>query len=180
MSVVDVGFVRILDEWEDEHCYFYAMEGCRGGELFQYIKDQHTKGSLQSWVTSQSRMAQRAMKENNEWTLMVKTMFRQLVDCVAWMHARGVCHLDLSLENSMIHDRRKKHVKIIDFGLGKYFGKDDLISINKSYNKKKTQQSGNPTRMSIKPKYSKLDVSQLDFTNNQRVGKTGYMAPEVA
>ena len=153
------------------------MEGCRGGELFQYIKDQHTKGSLQSWVTSQSRLAQRPMKENNEWTLMVKTMFRQLVDCVKWMHDRGVCHLDLSLENSMIHDRRKKHVKIIDFGLGRYFGNDDLRAINRKYNQDKSDPAN--AGRSIRPQYSNVNVNSLNFANNQRVGKTGYMAPEV-
>ena len=138
----------MLGEWEDEHCYFVATEGCRGGEVFQYVKYQFTKSSLAPWVVQQSRMTQRPMKENNAWTLMVKTIFRQLVECVAWMHLRGVCHLDLSLENTMIHDRRRKSIKILDFGLANYFGTHN-----------------NPEK--------------LDFTNNGKVGKPGYMAPEV-
>ena len=164
------GFKKILDKWEDEHCYFVAIQGCRGGELFQYIKDQHTKGLLKSWATTQSQTIQKPLKQDNEWTLMVKILFRQIVDTVAWIHSNGVCHLDLSLDNIMIHNRRTKHVKIICIGeLGKYFGKDNLLKMMpRKYDNE-----------CAKTNYSAIDESQLDFTCNRRVGKTGYMAPEV-
>jgi len=138
----DPGFVRILDEWEDQHCYFYAMEGCQGGELFEYIKNMHTRDFMASYTQQQMNQTQECMLQPNPWIKSVRHMFRQLVECVSWMHSKGVCHLDLSLENTMIFDLPSQTIKIIDFGLA-------LRSLD-----------GN-------------------FLNNKRVGKTGYMAPEV-
>jgi len=135
------GFVRILDEWEDEHCFFYAMECCEGGELFEYVKNVHTQ-LMAKYAFEQQNLPQEILKEPTDWIKLVRDMFRQIVDCVSWMHKKKVCHLDLSLENTMICDTTKQLVKIIDFGLGKHFTDDD-------------------------------------FSYDKRVGKTGYMAPEV-
>ena len=115
------GFARILDEWEDKDCYLYAMEMC-AGELFQFVKGNHSKGAVANYTRKQARGKQVEMAAPNEWVKVVQHMFRQLVGCVAWMHSKGVCHLDLSLENAMIASRSAKHgnlVKIIDFGLAK-------------------------------------------------------------
>jgi len=139
------GFAKILDEWSDKDCYLYAMEMCRDGELFEYIKGEHAKGAVAHFTRQQARGKQIEMAEANEWIKVVQHMFRQLAECTAWMHSKGVCHLDMSLENAMIASKSSKYgnqIKIIDFGLAKYY-------------------------------------SDGNFTNNRRVGKTSYMAPEV-
>eukprot|EP01084_Bolivina_argentea_P013853 25952_1 len=140
-----LGFVRLLDEWEDKDCFLYAMEMCRGGELFEYIKGMHSDGAVAHYTRQQSRLKQEEMEEGNDWIKAVQHMFAQIVSCMAWIHSKGVCHLDLSLENAMIFSRSKKQgntIKIIDFGLAKYYPNGK-------------------------------------FTNNCRVGKISYMAPEV-
>ena len=54
-------------------------------------------------------------------------MFKQICDGVQWMHAHNYCHLDLSLENTMIADKKTLRVKIIDFGLAKKFEDGNFI-----------------------------------------------------
>ena len=95
---------------------------------------------------------QEALKSNDahQWLIDVRGIFRQLVKAVYWMHDQGVVHLDISLENTMIYKVKGLEVKIIDFGLAKQF---DYKNPNK-------------------PK-------DALFQNDQRVGKRGYMAPEV-
>jgi len=82
------GFVRIFDEWEDENCYFYAMENCKGGDLFEYIKTKHTEDAGAKYTLEQQKLPQEVLKESNEWIKSVRHMFRQLVDCVSWMHKK--------------------------------------------------------------------------------------------
>jgi len=115
------GIVRILDEWEDKYCYYYAMEHCQGGELFEYIKKIHASEQMIQYGIEQQKLPQEPLKIDNEWIKSVRQMFRQIVDCVSWIHNKNICHLDLSLENIMIFDSKNMYVKIIDFGLSSYF-----------------------------------------------------------
>eukprot|EP01084_Bolivina_argentea_P066164 120618_1 len=124
------GFVQYLDEWESKHCYLYAMEMCQGGELFDYIKDIHTKGPVSKFMRKQSRLKQELMSSTNEWIKIVQHIFQQLVSCTAWLHSKRVCHLDMSLENTMISNRKQLTVKIIDFGVAKYYP-DEIFQYDK-------------------------------------------------
>jgi len=125
------GFVKLLDEWDDENCYNYAMEMCRGGELFEYIKGLHADSALSTWTRRQAQQPQKPMKEANQWIKEVQHMFWQVASCTAWMHSKGVCHLDMSLENAMIGSRSKKRgveVKIIDFGVAKLYPNHKFVA----------------------------------------------------
>merc|ERR1712087_885011 len=55
----------------------------------------------------------------------MRNVFQQCVECVFWMHSKGVCLLDLSLENTQpnIHDfvTRERCVKFRDFELCRKF-----------------------------------------------------------
>ena len=77
------GFVRLIDEWEDKDCYLYAMEYCRDGELFEYIKGMHSDGAVAHYTRQQSRLRQEEMKEANEWIKVVQHMFQQIVSVTA-------------------------------------------------------------------------------------------------
>jgi len=122
------GFVRILDEWEDKYCYYYAMEYCQGGELFEHVKKIHANEQMIQYGIKQQKLPQEPLKIDNEWIKSVRQMFRQLVDCVSWMHKKSICHLDLSLENTMIYDSKNLYVKIIDFGLSSYFPNGNFVN----------------------------------------------------
>ena len=114
-----------IAEWEDAGCYYYAMEYCEG-ELFDFITKTHSAPTFRSFVTQQSHKAQVPMSTPNTWVRSVAGMFGQICEAVQWMHERGYCHLDLSLENTMISDRNTLRVKIIDLGLTQHFADGDF------------------------------------------------------
>jgi len=135
------GYVRCIESWEDENCCYLAMEYCGAGELFNFIRDKHKKGDASEKIVLQE---QKCQQTSTEWSLCVQSMFSQLVNTVSWMHSNKTCHLDLSLENTMIISIEKDYqvkLKIIDFGLARRF--------------------------------------EPNQTFNEKVGKIGYMAPEV-
>ena len=149
---VDPGFAQILCHWKTKKCYYYAMEHCEA-ELFKHISGAFSKGgTMYNILVQQKSRPQVALTSNDahQWLAEVRSIFRQCVKTVYWMHEKGVCHLDLSLENTMIYKVKGLKIKIIDFGLGKFY----------DYN--------NPA----KPK-------DALFQNDKKVGKRGYMAPEV-
>lgn len=115
---------------EAELFKFISQSFASGGAMFQRI--QATANAPQIPLTT---------NDAHQWLRQIRGVFRQCVQCVFWMHEKGVCHLDLSLENTMIFKMDTLWVKIIDFGVAKRFDKH--------------------------------------FYNYERVGKIGYMAPEV-
>jgi serine/threonine protein kinase len=51
---------------------------------------------------------------------------RQIIIAIKHLHDQGICHRDLKLENIMIETKeltKEPLIKIIDFGLAKYFNK---------------------------------------------------------
>jgi len=114
------GIVKGIDEWDDEHCYYYAMEYCEG-ELFDYISKTHTQPDYRKYVDAEASKEQIAMQTANQWVKNVAKMFKQICLAVQFLHSHGYCHLDLSLENTMIYDLNTLAVKVIDFGLMQKF-----------------------------------------------------------
>ena len=73
------------------------------------------------------------------WRKVVKEIFKQMVECVAFIHNKNVCHFDISLENWLISDvemevlqhekSEKEHlffqkniqIKLCDFGVSQLF-----------------------------------------------------------
>lgn len=119
------GIARGLGEWEDEHCYYYAMEHCEA-ELFDHISKHHQSARHRRFVKAEEQKEQIAVREPTEWTQTVASMFKQICETVQWMHSKGYCHLDLSLENTMISNLSQLKVKIIDLGLTKHFPNGDF------------------------------------------------------
>ena len=146
----DDGFCRIIYEWETDDCFYYAMQFCEA-ELFKFISNSFAQnGKMYKYMKKETSKQQIPCDSNNahDWLTQIRNIFKQCVQCVYWMHVKGVCHLDLSLENTMIYKVDGLKVKIIDFGLAKH------------YDYKNNEKDAN-------------------FLNDKRVGKRGYMAPEV-
>eukprot|EP01084_Bolivina_argentea_P238879 401363_1 len=146
----DEGFVRIIHQWETDDCFYYAMQWCEA-ELFKFIsKSFAAGGTMFQYMKRETNKQQIPCSRNNahEWLANIQNIFRQCVKCMYWMQLKGVCHLDLSLENTMIFKVDGLKVKIIDFGLAKHYD------------------------------YKNNEKDAL-FRNDKRVGKRGYMAPEV-
>ena len=148
----DAGFVRLLHDWETKKYYYYSMEHCEKA-LFQYISRAFARGGkMHGEIKGALNRPQEPLKSNDahQWLIEVRNMFRQLVRTVYWLHEQGVVHLDIALENTMIYKMKGMKLKIIDFGLAKQF------------------DHKNPHK-----------AKDALFQNDQRVGKRGYMAPEV-
>ncbi|BDA41023.1 Calcium/calmodulin-dependent protein kinase type 1 [Coccomyxa sp. Obi] len=45
----------------------------------------------------------------------------QLLSSIAYLHANGICSRDLKLENILMVDKKSNRIKIIDFGLSRFF-----------------------------------------------------------
>lgn len=55
-------------------------------------------------------------------------LIRDVLEGVAYLHEHGVVHRDLKLENLLLVDEQlDSAVKIADFGLSKFFGKDESV-----------------------------------------------------
>eukprot|EP01084_Bolivina_argentea_P173075 299763_1 len=85
------------------------------------------------------------------WTNVVKIIFKQMIECIEYIHSKGIAHFDVSLENFLINDVQvnvlqnpenpKKYkvifdldniqIKLIDFGLAQAFQNDIFLTEKK-------------------------------------------------
>lgn len=79
-----------------------VMELVSGGDLFAMVN------------------AQRGFAED-----AARFYFRQLMLGLSALHARGICHRDLKLENVLVTSDNPPTLKICDFGFGKQIQADD-------------------------------------------------------
>lgn len=98
--------VRVFDAFEDDRTLFIVMEYVKGGELFDFIVDN---GCFEEGAA--------------------RSIFRQMLEAVNWLHARGISHRDLKPENILLQPKGSAYdaapeqttvdgwkVKISDFG----------------------------------------------------------------
>lgn len=55
------------------------------------------------------------------------SIIHDVLDAVAYMHARGITHRDLKFENIMFSSPETDAVKVIDFGLSKKYSKEEQL-----------------------------------------------------
>lgn len=94
--------VRLLGAFEMEMAWSFPMELCPGGDLLDKItRDEHYSEDV------------------------ARRFVRQLAEGIAHMHAQGVVHRDLKLENLMLSSREDDgdgvQVKLSDFDLACFF-----------------------------------------------------------
>lgn len=99
--------VKFFDVVETKSHLCILMEWIPGGELFQYVT---VRGKLSECET--------------------KIIMKQLLLVVDFLHAHGVVHRDLKLENVIVDSRFHDPVsiKLIDFGLARTFKSNQLLS----------------------------------------------------
>eukprot|EP00469_Lotharella_globosa_P010900 CAMPEP_0167773360 /NCGR_PEP_ID=MMETSP0111_2-20121227/1375_1 /TAXON_ID=91324 /ORGANISM="Lotharella globosa, Strain CCCM811" /LENGTH=525 /DNA_ID=CAMNT_0007662985 /DNA_START=328 /DNA_END=1905 /DNA_ORIENTATION=- len=84
---------RFIGDFTFGFCHYLVMENCEGGDLHSYV------------------LKQKGLKDQRECA----SIFSQLLSSVAFLHSRGVCHLDLSLENLVLARDNPPQIKLIDF-----------------------------------------------------------------
>eukprot|EP01083_Nonionella_stella_P099171 278858_1 len=131
--------VKYLNGFESNDSYFLVMQ------------DGHH--SLFNFTQSIHQYIESGHIEVADWHRMVKIIVKQMVECIEYIHSKGVCHFDISLENFLIdnidvqvHQKDGKSkvkfcfedtptVKLCDFGIAEYFPNGDFTS-NKFCGKK--------------------------------------------
>eukprot|EP01084_Bolivina_argentea_P168155 291684_1 len=70
---------------------FYLIMEDGGSDLFDFIKKAHGLISMD-------------IIHMNDWHKVVKIIFKQMIECIEFIHSKNVCHFDISLENFLIND----------------------------------------------------------------------------
>merc|ERR1711971_243340 len=98
---------KLLETYETQQVMYFVMECCEGGEVFDRIMDAGT--------ISEQKTA---------------NIIRQVCSALLYAHHRGIAHRDLKPENICFVDAdpNKTQVKVIDWGLGFYFGQGRMSS----------------------------------------------------
>jgi len=101
-SLQHQGIVRFEDWFETEDSLYLVMEFVPGGDLFRSVVREGI---------FQENQAQR--------------LFREICEAVSYLHAKGIVHRDLKLENILMteQDRRTTHIKVTDFGIARHAGR---------------------------------------------------------
>ena len=95
--------INFYEIYKDDKHFHIVTEFCEGGELFEHIIE---KGRLTE-------------KEAAIIVLKIASAIRHL-------HERNICHRDLKPENVLFEVKGKRQeIKVIDFGLSKYFNDDN-------------------------------------------------------
>lgn len=98
---------KLLETYEQGRFMFFVMEWCEGGEVFDRIMEH---GQI----------------EQQETALLVK----QVASALQYAHNRGIAHRDMKPENICFcsQDTDNNQIKVIDWGLGFYFGEARMKS----------------------------------------------------
>jgi len=94
LSMDHPNIVRVMDAYEYQGRLDLVMERMEGGELFDRAQQKHTFSELEA-----------------------ADVARQILAALSHMHARGVAHRDVKLENVMFERSGGDHMKMVDLGV---------------------------------------------------------------
>ena len=93
---------RTYEYFEDQGNYYIVMEYCKGGDLFEKVKEIHKFEESQA-----------------------SEVMSQLLSGVNYLHSKGIQHRNLKLANLLLMDKDSLNLKIIDFDSATFMGSDD-------------------------------------------------------
>lgn len=99
--------VRLVDVYESEEYLWLVMENMKGGELFRR-------------VTKKKRFDEKTAAETC-WQMLL---------AVKYLHAEGIVHRDLKLENFLYETVDGDHLKLIDFGFSKIWNPSTKMQLS--------------------------------------------------
>ena len=70
--------------------------------------------SLFSFVAKAHKFITLGMIDIPQWWKICKIIFKQMIECIEFIHKHNICHMDLSLENIVINDISIKYNKSHD------------------------------------------------------------------
>ena len=91
--------VKLYEVYKDEKYLYFVMEYLEGANLYEgFIK-----------------------KNDDVNEKRIRDMFYQIIKAVQYMHKNGIAHRDIKPENIMFINNNSDKIKLIDFGVSKYF-----------------------------------------------------------
>jgi len=98
---------KLLETYEQGRFLYFVMELCEGREVFDRIMDN---GQIEEATTAD--------------------IVKQSASALKYAHTRGIAHRDMKPENICFatNDPKDNHIKVIDWGLGFYFGEARMSS----------------------------------------------------
>jgi len=141
--------LHLLGQCEDAEFFYTVLEFCEKGEFFDIL-----------------------IKQSKFSDDMAAKYFIQMLYGVAYMHACGIAHLDLSLENCLMD--ADDNLKICDFGVARFIpytcDKNNVHALAKQGD---VYSEFNPHKLP--------HAYEVSFPGSSRnkPGKLGYMAPEI-
>lgn len=94
--------VRIYETFETDKYHMIILEYVCGGDLMSYVRKRNY------------------LSEN-----VARFLFRQLIEALKYMHAQGIVHRDIKLDNILLDVDR--NIKICDFGVSKLNPKNSIM-----------------------------------------------------
>ncbi|CAK4698992.1 hypothetical protein LEN26_002220 [Aphanomyces euteiches] len=102
--------LRLVADFDTKEAHHFVVEYCSKGDLFDVLyKAPGCRFDL----------------------TQAQTYFRQIVSAVAFLHAKGYAHRDLSFENVLVND--KNECKLMDFGLAVDLYTPQTAEVGKPY-----------------------------------------------
>lgn len=144
--------IRLLDVLETENNYYLITTYCNGGEFID-------------------RIEQRKQLSENE----VRRHIRQLLDATQQLHALGIVHRDLKVENLLLDS--KGNLQVIDFGLSNLLPSAKSTSLPN--HKTSNSHAQNLTVQATPLTTSTTNPNGNADQNNNRKDKTGKQSASV-
>lgn len=104
--------IDLKEVCQDKEYIYIILEYASGGDLFGYVKTSIEK-IMGLWKSTRKKEVQQRIVE--EWHNNVQKWMRQLFLALNFMHARNICHRDISLENIVLS--KDNDVRVIDLGV---------------------------------------------------------------
>lgn len=118
--------VKHIDTCQDKDYLYQVLEEAINGDLMDNITQMHSR-ITNIKLTAKTEEAKTEERRYRWWMYemgFVRPRFRQFCEAVHFIHKRGVCHRDISLENALLDNEYK--CLMCDFGLAKKYPVDLL------------------------------------------------------
>lgn len=94
--------IRIFEVYDDQKYIYFVMELMEGKNMFEGM-------FLENYQCHEKK---------------VQDLFHQIMKGIKYLHSNGIAHRDIKPQNIMFVDKSMDKIKIIDFGVSKYFFKN--------------------------------------------------------
>jgi len=99
--------IRYYESYQDKDNYYHILEYCNGGILSKLFQEKKNVGNMG----------------------LIREVFFQAASAVYYLHAHGVCHRDIKLDNFLIKKKGKRGIKLTDFGFAKSYRKKRMKTV---------------------------------------------------